>query len=290
VYGTISAPGMGMWRSVSVLVIGLPLFARAADANVGSSFAFELKDGFMWVKVSAAKSAEPLNFLVDTGAEVSTLSLQAAKRLNLKGGRQVRVAGVGARSTGYWPQKLRGNVAGVALPTQFLVTDLCALQASCQCPVDGLLGADFFRGRIVQIDFPARQVRLLTTSPGYCENSVPIRFRRSIMQVPLAVNGKEPQWVRLDTGCASALEWVSADTAKGAKVSRLSIGLTGVRIPTVRNRVQLGATSFDRVETGVHEVPLFASERGLLGLGLLAQFGKVTIDAQRGRLILSDLR
>ena len=261
----------------------------ASDVRAEMAFPFELREGFMWVKVCAPQSPEPLNFLFDTGAEVSTLNLQTAKRLKLNGGRPVKVTGVGGKAAGYWPQQLEATVAGVKLPTQFLVTDLCALQASCQCPVDGLLGADFFRDRIVQIDFRVKNIRLLATAPdGAKEEQIPIRFRRSIMQVPLSVDGNEPQWIRLDTGCASALEWVSATPARVAGRTKISIGLSSVQIPTSRTTVRFRNRQFHNVQTGIHGKPLFPSEGGLLGLGLLARFEQITIDARSGRLILSD--
>ena len=276
-----------MWRRLVLVLALLPFVAQGAPVSADRTVPFEVKDGFMWVEVRIPQSDETLNFLVDTGAEVSTLNLQTAKRLNLRGGRPVKVAGVGGRATGYWPLKLQATVASVEVPERFLVTDLCGLQASCQCPVDGLLGADFFEGRITRIDFDAREITFLAVAPTQTRNSVPIRFRRSIMQVPVAVDGGSDQWVRLDTGCASPLEWVCAKSARRATASRLSIGLTGVWVPTVHTRVQLGSCSFDKVETGMHERPIFASERGLLGLGMLSRFKQVIIDTRGGRLVLS---
>lgn len=243
----------------------------------------------MWVTVQVPGSAEPLNFLFDSGAEVSTLNLETARRLNLKGGQPVKVAGVGSRSTGYWPQKLDASASGVRLPSRFLVTDLCALQASCQCPVDGLLGADFFQDRIVQIDFSRKRIKLLDAVPAAEPGeSLPIRFRRNIMQVPVTVDAKQNQWVRLDTGCASALEWVCEDRARAAKSARLSIALRAVEIPTARTSVTMAKWKFDHVHTGLHRNPIFVSESGLLGLGLLHRFECVTIDTKGKRLVLSS--
>lgn len=269
------------WLSLVAVGAGADASQRELD------FAFEAKDGFLWVKVNVAQSEEPLNFLVDTGAEVSTLNLQTAKRLKLYGGRPVKVAGVGAKTTGYWPQTLEAHVGGVKLPSRFLVTDLCALEENCQCPVDGLLGADFFQHRIVQIDFRENKIRLLGAAPDAGNDAqIPIRFRRTIMSVPLNVDGNETQWMRLDTGCASALEWVSPRGDKKRSGAKISIGLSSIRIPMAQTRVELAQRHFENVWTGIHKEPLFPSEGGLLGLGLLSRFQQITIDARTGKLIL----
>jgi hypothetical protein len=43
------------------------------------------------------------------------------------------------------------------------------------------------------------------------------------------------------------------------------------------------------VPTGLHRKAIFPGESGLLGNGVLAQFGVVTIDAKAGRLILGPI-
>lgn len=265
------------------------LFTAYASAAVEpqreASFPFVFRDGFIRVNVAVRGVSEPLQMLLDSGAEVSTLNTDTAKRLGLKGGRRVTVVGVGSKTTGQWPLQLHGRVGNVAVPDQFLVADLCELQESCQCPVDGLIGADFFWRKIVQIDFTAKTVRMLENAPGEGQR-VPIRFRRQIMQVPLRVGDDAEQWVRLDTGCASAVEWVSGMKAKASWANKVSIGLAELRIPTFRGPMHMGKTSFTDVPIGIHRRALFPAEGGLLGLELLRYFERVTIDSQARQLIL----
>jgi Aspartyl protease len=251
-------------------------------------FPFELREEFIWVTANVTESSEPLNFLLDTGAEVSTLNTETAKRLKLKGGKPVRVAGVSSKATGYWPQTVKGKVSDVELPSQFLVTDLCVLQDSCQCRVDGLLGADFLKKRVVQIDFIKKEICLLDSTPTN-GGRIPIRFRKDLILVPVAVDENE-QWMRLDTGCVSALEWVSPSAKKASGRTKVSIGLSPVRIPTTHTTVGLGKWQFKDVRTGLHATPLFASEDGLLGLGLLSRFGQVTIDTTAKTVVFAHPR
>ncbi|MCI0747675.1 MAG: retroviral-like aspartic protease family protein [Verrucomicrobia subdivision 3 bacterium] len=273
-----------MWHTLLLWLIGAPF---VAPLKTDVTLPFQLKDGFMWVAVSVAEGPETLNLLLDTGAEVTTLDLNTAKRLNLKRGRPVKVAGVGGKGTGYWPQTLNATLAGAKLPSRVLVTDLCALQASCQCPIDGLLGADFFRHRVVHIDFKAKTISLLAEAPAHNGPILPIRFRRSIMQVPVTVDGRRSQWLRLDTGCASPLEWVSSNAPRSTRGSKISVGLAAFRLPTAYTNVELGKHHFEHVPAGIHSAPLFPGEAGLLGLGLLSRFEHVTIDGRAGQLLLS---
>ena len=53
--------------------------------------------------------------------------------------------------------------------------------------------------------------------------------------------------------------------------------------------VRIGNHQIDTVPTGLHRKAFFTGESGLLGNGLLAQFGVVTIDARAGRLILGPV-
>ena len=138
---------------------------QAASVSL-AEFPFEFREGLLWVEVTVPQYKKPLNFLVDTGAGVSVINLSTAKRIGLKLGREVMVHGVQSMLTGYWQQRMLARVGEVELPREYLAVDLDKLSSSCERPVDGLVGADFFRGRVVQIDFDAKKIRLLTPAKG----------------------------------------------------------------------------------------------------------------------------
>lgn len=247
----------------------------------------EYREGLLWVKASCAQSDESLNLLLDTGAGVSVLNATAAQRLGLKPGRRIAVRGVETTLSGYSIRPLSLTAEGFELPGPSLAVNLQALSSSCAKPVDGLLGADFFRGRIVQIDFDAQKLRILT--PGFIPrdiDSLPLQLRPCGMRVPIAINGRKLQWVRLDTGCASALQWVTSSVRPQDCNRKPAIGLTQISIPQTETTVQVGSHQFQRVPTGLHEAPIFQGEAGLLGNGLLCRFSKITIDAKSRLLIL----
>jgi hypothetical protein len=275
---------LGFWLGAGLAALGV----QAAGPEAGAAVPFELREGLIWLSVRAAQSAEPLNFLLDSGAEASVLNLSTARRLGLRLGAKVKVRGVGANPGGYWPEHLRAEVGNISLPTEYLAVDLKCFSDACGCRVDGLIGADFFRGRMVQIDFQGRRVRLLTTSEVESQaEAVPIRVRPHAMEVSVQINGEPAQWLRLDTGCATGLQWIRAKMPSGEGPEVSASGLGKIFARGARSSVQFGGTRWTDVPTAIHSEAMFPGESGLLGNGLLSRFARVTIDAKAGRILLA---
>lgn len=278
-----------------LLCFFLVTFGSLVRGQTGSAslaeFPFEYREGLLWVEVNVPQAKQPLHFLLDTGAGVSVINLSTAKRLGLRLGREVRVHGVRSMLTGYRQERLSAKINGVVLPHEYLAVDLEKLSRSCERPVDGLVGADFFRGRVVQIDFDARKVRVLGSERSAKSNeALALQLRPCGMRVPVTVNGQASQWVRLDTGCATALQWVTSEVRPEQCARRMAIGLAELSIPQTEATVGIGGHEFKKVPTGLHETPIFPGEAGLLGNALLSRFSTVTIDAKAGRVIFGSLR
>ena len=266
------------------------LFNVHATEKAPSNIAFQFREGLIWIKARLPQSAEPINLLVDTGAGVSVINLSTAERLGLKLGSAVTVRGVETTFTGHWLRRISAEAGGVQLPCNYLIVDLNKLSSSCERTVDGLLGADFFHERIVQIDFEAQLIRLLPANQApKCENALPLQLRPCGIRVPITVNDHKSQWMRLDTGCATALQWVNSNVNIRDCKPQVAIGLAELSIPQIQTSVRLGDHKFSDVPTGLHAKSIFAGEAGLLGNGLLSRFSKVTIDAKSGRLFLEAL-
>lgn len=247
---------------------------------------FKYRDGQIWLRVTVPRASEPLHFLLDSGAAASVLDQQTARRLGLKCVERVNIRGVRTSASGYWTSPLSFRVGEIPLSQKFLAVDLQKLSRATARPVDGLLGADFFRGRIVQIDYAAETIRLLPATPSARNAQVlTLRNRRGAMRVPIRVNGSEAKWVRLDTGCASALHWVTSSRPSAESSCQISIGLAEISVPYVETSVQIGEERFTAVRTGLHEKAIFSGEAGLLGNELLERF-RLTVDAPRRRVIL----
>lgn len=283
-------PGVFVRAITSLLLLATILVARS-ESSPAPEIPFVFTNGLLWVQVTVPGSKEPLHFLLDSGAAVSVVNLSTAKRLGLKLGSPVRVSGVGSTSRGYWPQRLEASAAKIALPIQYLAVDLARLSAACNCCVDGLLGADFFRDRAVQIDFAEQKIRLLP-SKSVPDSGLVVKLKssRNALLAPVSVNGSATKWVRVDTGCASALQWVDAAAPEKRWNSSVSIGLAELSIPVAPARIRLGGKEFNSIATGWHSRPIFAGENGLLGNGLLNRFGRVTIDVKAGKMILDEVK
>jgi predicted aspartyl protease len=272
-----------IWPLTILVLLTLALHAEPAAREIPMEF----REGLLWVEATIPGSKERLNFLVDSGASTSVLNLGTARRLALKVGPKVHVAGVQAASTGHWPVRFSAKVGGVELPGDYLALDLSKLSDACGRPVDGLVGADFFRDRVVQIDYTTQKVRLLDAAPHEASvREIRMEVRPGGFCVAIKVNGGESQWVRVDTGCASAFQWVTAKAHAQRRVNTLAVGLTGVSIPQTMTGLSIGEHHLDTVPTGLHRKAIFPGESGLVGNGLLATFGIVTIDAKAGRLFL----
>jgi hypothetical protein len=282
--------GVRLLLSFAVSFALLLTRGQAQPAQI-AEFPFQLREGLIWIEVTVPQSAKPLNFMLDSGAGVSVINLHVAQRLGLRLGKRVSVHGVQSTAKGYWPEHLAASVGEVRLPEEYLAVDLGDLSRACACAVDGLLGADFFREHVVQIDFAARKIRLLKSfNPGKGAESVPLEMRSCGMRLPVQVNGGRQQWMRLDTGCASALQWVTSEVPSGLCSRQIAIGMATVSVPLTETNVRLGQTEFQAVPTGLHDKEIFAGESGLLGNGLLSRFSTVTVDVAAGRLILEKPR
>jgi hypothetical protein len=274
---------------VAALVVSFLLCASGVGeaSPAALEFPFQLRGGLIWIEVQTPASAEPLNFMVDSGAQASVINLGVARRLRLKLGEPVSVQGVESKAGGFWPEHLRARAGDVVLPKDYLAVDLGALSRACGCGVDGLLGADFFKGRRVQIDFRDRKIRLLNSPPAAANAaSIPLETRPSGMLVEIQVNNNPLQKVRLDTGCASPLQWTAGKDAGGPCSEQIAVGVAAVSMPLITTTVHLGGNEFNAVPTGLHVNPIFPGEAGLLGAPLLSRFGRVTVDGVAGRLFL----
>ena len=273
---------------MTCLLAAVCLQAYAAPLPVSNEFVVDYREGMLWLKVHAPQSSNLLNFLLDSGAGVSVLNLHTARKLNIPLGDRVSVSGVGSSTTGYWPQHLSLNLNSLSLSGDYLAVDLNALGDACRCRVDGLLGADFFHDRIVQIDFAASKLRILsqyTPEPG--ANVLPLKNHRGAFLVQASVDSAKPRWLRLDTGFASALAIVDPRAHNQATRSRLAVALSEATVPVTTTTLKLGSLTLPSVPTDLHKEQIFSGESGLLGNGLLSRFRTVTIDSKSGLISFS---
>ncbi len=267
-----------------VLAFGL-LSGLCGYADTLQEIPFQYRDGYLWLKISVKGYDQPLNFLLDSGAASSVLDLGVARRLGIKLGGRVAVQGVHSRTDAYRVGNFEADVEGVALPKKLLAIDLGAVSKTCHQPIDGLIGVEFFHRRIVQLDFAAEKIRILNHAPQSNDSvTLPLKARNGTFCVPVDIAGNDSQWMRVDTGCDSSLEWVGGKIEKLPRFSA-SIGLANASVRTLRTDVRLGECHLPGVWTGLHSRGIFPGESGLLGNGVLSRF-RITLDTVGRRFIV----
>jgi hypothetical protein len=223
--------------------------------------------------------------MLDSGASASVLNVEAARRLHLAMGQGEPVDGVDADGTAFDMTPVTPMAGNLPLGEFALAIDLKNAQQLCSERVDGLIGADFFKGRITQIDYAHHRIRLLDKAPAEGEK-MPLRAWNGIYCLPVSVNGSKPRWTRLDTGCNDALHWVVPRSAGSPRRRGVSIGFITNTDDETLVTVGLGRLTLPHVETALHGSAIFPGEAGLLGSEVLSQY-RVTIDARGGRIWLA---
>ena len=267
---------------IAILFFSIAL-ARTAFAAVAGDAPFEFRSGLIWINV--VSGGQSLHFVLDSGAGNTVVDTQAARRLKVPLGAVQQVRTVEGTASAYEVNGFRADLNGIPIKDDALAVDLSKASRACGSRIDGLLGQDFFRGRIVQLDFGAKRLRVGgKVDPGCCCASVPLRFCNDAMCVPVSVAGSKPRWTRLDTGCDEGLQWVS--TLPGmTKAARVSVGISQAGENCVRASVQVGDEWVPNVKTTLHRNEIFPGEAGLLGNGVLSKY-RVTIDAINRRVFL----
>jgi hypothetical protein len=265
-------------------VAGLSL-VFSAKCELPQRIPFQFQDGLVWVQVKLAGTKAPLNYLLDSGSSVTAIDLRTAQACRIHLGDPQSVEGVSGSSVAYRVSNFQAMVGDTLLPKSILATDLGPISKRCHQPIDGILGLDFFRNRIVQIDFDTGMISLLKSCNRSLANCdiLPIKTCNDAICLPVRIGGNANQWMRLDTGCDSALEWALTE-AKARGLSVPAFGVSGGSIQRVNSTVQLGKHCFSNVAVGIHANQIFPGEDGLLGNGLLSKFC-LTID-ERNRCVI----
>jgi hypothetical protein len=274
---------------VALVVFGL-IPRVVAFATEPAEIPFRLADGFIRVEVQLNSSSKPLSMLLDSGASASVLNLTTARRLHLETGKPRGIQGVASDAQAYRIESLPATISGIKCGVIALAADMSRADELCAEPVDGLIGVDFFRNRIVEIDYSKQSIRLLTDTPTPAATQrLPVKVINGVACVGVGVNGSSPRWTRLDTGCNDSLHWVVPRLAQSGMQRSVSIGFVTDSRDLAPARVTLGKFAVDSVPVALHGRPFFDGEAGLLGNGLLSRF-TVTLDWNGRSLSLKERR
>jgi PDZ domain/Aspartyl protease len=161
---------------------------------------FELINRHIVIGATVNGSA-PLSFVLDTGDKLAIVDLGRARQLGLALGREARVGGLGSSQlTGYFVTGATVTVPAVPRAAQpvVLALPLAPLASRLGHDFDGLLGADFIRQFVVEIDYAARTVTLHDPAEFHYTGSgevVSIHFNAAghpVIQASVTPLGGEP--------------------------------------------------------------------------------------------------
>lgn len=281
---------------------------HSASSQSAFSIPFEISEkGHIFLRVRI-NGSEPLWFGLDSGTEQTLISRQQAQALKLKLQGGLQAAGSGESTVDFaLARNVSFNLSGV----DFTVAEVGVLPLEFASPISGqavggLLGYDFIRRFVVEIDYPAHVINLYRPR-GYRYRGhgeiISIRMMDNNPHIPMKVvlPGIKPVTglFLIDSGAGTDIEFYSPfvrryklldSTQETAEASTLGIGgASKIRIGHATN-VQIGravianpTVQFSQATSGDDATTIGA---GIIGGRLLRQFKTVIFDASRRRIIL----
>jgi predicted aspartyl protease len=254
----------------------------------------------------------PFNMMLDTGTDPSAIDLATAKELGLKLqplGKPGSGGGTDVNLTYYTELPLVevGSFAVKDLVT--LGIDLSKISGRLEKPLHGVLGHSLLKGRIVQIDYPNRVVRLYSQSPFSktvkqpntpTRTVLPFRYVDNVLIDEVYVNGKKLV-ANFDTGSngsfdltPAAVTYLGLEEEVGRAPISTDVGYNGA---SQNRRGKLGNVTIGGISVDAPEVTFFGKGTGRnkkpwginIGNGFLKDF-VVTIDYRSKMITIEDRR
>jgi len=155
----------------------------AFAANGTATMAVELATALVFVQVSVNGSS-PLDFIVDTGAEVTVLNSSRLAQLGLAAIGELAIGGGGGNAAMSYVRGVSFALPGVQLRDQIVTAvPLDALEGPLGHRIDGILGYDFLSRFVVELDYPKARLTLYDRAVGHQPGGQPI---------PLLLQGAVP--------------------------------------------------------------------------------------------------
>jgi len=297
---------------ISIVSIGQGSYATVSSAQKAAEpvvIPFEIANRHILIKVSINNWA-PLWFIFDTGDKVAIVDSARARALGLNLQGEINIGGAGEGSLkGSYVRDASLNVVGVEKHPQpvALTLPLAGMAPKFGHDIDGIIGADFIKEFVVEIDYEARVMRLHDREKFVYSGAgeiLPVSFINGghpLIPGEITVAGREPLKGKfvIDVGSGGSLmlnrpfveqENLLAATPKTIKL--IGAGGAGGKVAARVGRLRalkIGKLQIDEPVTAFSEDRggAFANSQshGNIGYQILSKF-KIFLDYGRERMIL----
>jgi hypothetical protein len=185
---------------------------------------FELVANHIFLKIKVGDS-RPLNFIFDTGDQVAIIDLPRARELGLQLAGELKVGGAGPNSlTGAHVKDASFSIPGLDGFSQLvrIALPLGAMSHQLGQDFDGIVGAEFIKQYVVEVDYQASVIRLHDKDAFEYSGkgqSIPLRLNfagHPIIEGEVTPEGQEPVKGKfvLDLGARGGLALTSPFVAE----------------------------------------------------------------------------
>ena len=247
-------------------------------------------------------NGRPVEFILDTGAGMTTVDREFARSIGLPKGQVVSAQGVGGTVEAELVPGVSLTIGGLKLDkTTVLVIDLANVSKGIGRPVPVVLGRELFDNAIVTLDWNAGQMTVARPDwfvPPAGARLVELgRGGDRLNTIPVSIDGAPPVDAHFDLGSGSALTlpksyWESKPGLAGLAYANSEAGgvggMHGTRLVTV-GKVMIAGQTFTAVPANLSESKSgHAVDQPNVGIGLLKPF-RMTMDLGRDRIFLEPL-
>ncbi|HEX7313643.1 MAG TPA: aspartyl protease family protein [Pyrinomonadaceae bacterium] len=281
--------------------------AKPPAAQPVARIPIELNGNQIFLRVRV-NGSEPLWFGLDTGASGTVINTTTAAALGLKLEGGHRTTGAGGQVQSSTIRGVRLDIGGARLEgLEAMTIALGSIENAMGHKMDGIVGAEFFRRYVVELDCENLLVTLYEPASfeyGGGGESLPLTFalNHPYVRARVAMPGREPVEGKfvLDTGSNFPLilldsfvkeNRLAESVTKTLKVTGRGVG-GEVAMPVGRTgRLMLGSYSLENPVTSFPQTGWFAREgaAGNIGNAVLRRF-KVTFDYTRSRMFIEPNR
>lgn len=272
--------------------------AEASWTKQAGSVPFDLFRGNRIVAAGAI-NGNPVEFILDTGAGVTTVDRAFARKIGLPAGQKIAAQGAGGTVDAELITGVTLTIGNLRLSNSPVVAiDLADIARGIGRPADVILGRELFNNAVVGIDWQAKTLTL-AKSEGFVAPAGASRIdlgkgSHRVNTIPVSVAGLPETTALFDLGNGSALSLPRSFWANKPELANLPFaqseaggvgGLHPVRLVTL-GEVRFGGQTFTNVPAVLSEATRHgAVDEVNAGIGLLKPF-KVTMDLGNNRLFL----